>query len=66
MTALAAIARPALPTTSTRRSTGAIVALGCSGLLVSLLQTAVVPLIPQFPALLSVSSSSAAWLIAAW
>ena len=65
MTALAAIARPALPTTSTRRSTGAIVALGCSGLLVSLLQTAVVPLIPQFPALLSVSSSSAAWLLTA-
>jgi MFS family permease len=28
-------------------------------------QTAVVPLIPQFPALLSVSSSSAAWLLTA-
>ena len=65
MTALAATTRPALPTSDTRRATGAIVALGCSGLLVSLLQTAVVPLIPQFPALMSVSSSSAAWLLTA-
>jgi len=63
VTALAAIAPSARPASDTRRSTGAIVALGCSGLLVSLLQTAVVPLIPQFPALLSVSSSSATWLL---
>jgi predicted MFS family arabinose efflux permease len=66
VTALAATTPPDVSTSSrARRPTGAIVALGCSGLLVSLLQTAVVPLIPQFPTLLSVSSSSAAWLVTA-
>jgi predicted MFS family arabinose efflux permease len=64
VTAVAASVRPALPP-SVRSATGPIVALGLSGLLVSLLQTAVVPLIPQFPALLSVSSSSATWLLTA-
>jgi predicted MFS family arabinose efflux permease len=70
VTAVTAHVRPALPTpdppdSDTRCATGAIVALGLSGLLVSLLQTAVVPLMPQFPALLSVSPSSAAWLLTA-
>lgn len=66
MTAVAASPRPALPASDTARgATGAIVVLGLSGLLVSLLQTAVAPLIPQIPALLSVSSSSATWLLTA-
>ncbi|TQM36862.1 MFS transporter [Pseudonocardia cypriaca] len=71
MTAVPASVRPVLSSSDTpdvtgrHGATGAIVALGSSGLLVSLLQTAIVPLIPQFPALLSVSSSSASWLLTA-
>ena len=65
VTALAATARPALPTTSTRRATGAIVALGCSGPARVAAADRGRPADPQFPALLSVSSSSAAWLLTA-
>ncbi len=69
MTAVVADVRPVRSTTDTPSgtgsATGAVVALGLSGLLVSLLQTAVVPLIPQFPVLLSVSASSASWLLTA-
>ncbi|MEQ3554176.1 MFS transporter [Pseudonocardia nematodicida] len=43
----------------------AITVLASCGVLVSLLQTMVVPLLPQFPALLSVSPATASWLITA-
>jgi predicted MFS family arabinose efflux permease len=65
VTAMAESARCSSPTADTQRVTGAVVVLGLSGLLVSLLQTMVVPLIPRFPSLLSVSSSSADWLLTA-
>ncbi|WP_231973972.1 MFS transporter [Pseudonocardia sp. HH130630-07] len=39
--------------------------LAASGLLVSLVQTMVVPLLPRFPELLSVSPSTASWLVTA-
>ena len=41
----------------------AIALLAACGLVVSLLQTMVVPLIPQFPALLSIDATSASWLL---
>ncbi|MEV1294509.1 MFS transporter [Pseudonocardia sp. NPDC049635] len=47
------------------RPTVAIVVLAAGGVLVSLLQTVVVPLLPRFPELLSVSPSTASWLITA-
>lgn len=56
---------PTSPPADARSAAGAITALGLSGLLVALLQTMVVPLIPQFPSLLSVSPSSATWLLTA-
>lgn len=65
MTAAVANRRPAPSAPEPRSATGAVVALGLSGLLVSLLQTAVVPLIPQMPALLAVTPSSATWLLTA-
>ncbi|MBN9735449.1 MFS transporter [Pseudonocardia sp. P1] len=43
----------------------AITVLASCGLLVSLVQTMVVPLLPRFPELLSVSPSTASWLITA-
>ncbi|BBG00279.1 MULTISPECIES: MFS transporter [Pseudonocardia] len=43
----------------------AIAVLASCGVLVSLLQTMVVPLLPRFPELLSVSPSTASWLITA-
>ncbi|SFN07544.1 Major Facilitator Superfamily protein [Pseudonocardia ammonioxydans] len=43
----------------------AIIVLAACGLLVSLVQTMVVPLLPLFPQLLSVSPSTASWLITA-
>lgn len=55
-------ATAALDVTTARR---AIVALCACGLMVALLQTLVVPLIPQIPTLLSVSPASAAWLLTA-
>jgi predicted MFS family arabinose efflux permease len=65
VTAVEAHVRP-VPSVSTSPGTGAaITALALSGLLVSLLQTAIVPLIPQMPALLSVSPNSATWLLTA-
>ncbi|MBP2370509.1 MFS transporter [Pseudonocardia parietis] len=42
-----------------------IIVLASCGLLVSLVQTMVVPLLPLFPQLLSVSPSTASWLITA-
>ncbi|MFJ8019449.1 MFS transporter [Streptomyces sp. NPDC096311] len=48
------------------RSPGrAIAVLASCGLLVSLVQTMVVPLLPAFPRLMSVSTSTAAWLVTA-
>ena len=47
------------------RPTVAILVLASCGLLVSLIQTMVVPLLPQFPRLMSVSPSTAAWLVTA-
>lgn len=55
--------RPAVGAATRDSPTVAIAVVATCGLLVSLLQTMVVPLIPQFPALLSVSSSSASWLV---
>ncbi|SFN56018.1 Major Facilitator Superfamily protein [Pseudonocardia ammonioxydans] len=59
----------AVPRTPTRTDLDnpalAIAAVGSCGLLVALLQTMVVPLLPQFPALLSVSASTASWLVTA-
>jgi MFS family permease len=52
-------------TAPTTRATLSIGILAVCGLLVSLLQTMVVPLIPQIPALFSVSPSSATWLLTA-
>ena len=55
-----------LPRTDTGRPKGAtvtIVVLASCGLLVSLIQTMVVPLLPQFPRLMGVSPSTAAWLV---
>lgn len=43
----------------------AIAVLASCGLLVSLVQTMVVPLLPRFPELLDVSGSTASWLITA-
>ncbi|MCW0212783.1 MAG: MFS transporter [Pseudonocardia sp.] len=43
----------------------AIAVLASCGLLVSLIQTMVVPLLPQFPRLMSTTSSTASWLITA-
>ncbi len=43
----------------------AILVLASCGLLISLVQTMVVPLLPQFPRLMSVSPSTAAWLVTA-
>ena len=51
--------------TNRSRPIVAIVVLASCGLLVSLVQTMVVPLLPQFPALMSVSSSTASWLVTA-
>jgi predicted MFS family arabinose efflux permease len=45
--------------------TAAILVLASCGLLVSLIQTMVVPLLPQFPQLMGVSASTAAWLVTA-
>lgn len=54
---------PAVGAATPDSPTVAIAVVATCGLLVSLLQTMVVPLIPQFPALLSVSPSSASWLV---
>ena len=43
----------------------AITVLGSCGLLVALLQTMMVPLVPQMPTLMGVSPASASWLITA-
>ncbi len=51
--------------TNRSRPIVAIVVLASCGLLVSLVQTMVVPLLPQFPQLMSVSSTTASWLITA-
>ena len=51
---------------STRaRPVVAITVLASCGLLVSLVQTMVVPLLPQFPRLMSVSPATASWLVTA-
>lgn len=47
------------------RPSVAILVLSSCGLLVSLIQTMVVPLLPQFPRLMGVSPSTAAWLVTA-
>ncbi|RZT84383.1 MFS transporter [Pseudonocardia sediminis] len=51
--------------TTRTRPLVAITVLASCGLLVSLVQTMVVPLLPQFPQLMSVSPSTASWLITA-
>lgn len=51
--------------TTRTRPLVAITVLASCGLLVSLVQTMVVPLLPQFPRLMSVSPSTASWLITA-
>lgn len=51
--------------TTRTRPLVAITVLASCGLLVSLVQTMVVPLLPQFPSLMSVSPSTASWLITA-
>ena len=50
--------------TNRSRPIVAIVVLASCGLLVSLVQTMVVPLLPLFPQLMSVSPSTASWLVA--
>lgn len=47
------------------RSTIGIVVLASCGLQVSICQTIVVPLLPRFPSLMSVESSTATWLVIA-
>ncbi|MFP5070108.1 MFS transporter [Pseudonocardia nantongensis] len=51
--------------TTRQRPIVAITVLASCGLLVSLIQTMVIPLLPRFPQLLSVSPSTASWLITA-
>ena len=51
--------------TTRTRPLVAITVLASCGLLVSLVQTMVVPLLPQFPRLMAVSPSTASWLITA-
>ncbi|XKK60631.1 MFS transporter [Streptomyces sp. ARC32] len=56
-----------MPSTATRtRGPGAITAvIALSGIVVSLMQTLVVPIIPQLPELLNASASDASWVITA-
>lgn len=58
-------AQAAPETPAPARPLVAITVLASCGLLVSLVQTMVVPLLPRFPQLLSVSPSTASWLITA-
>ncbi|TCK26049.1 MFS transporter [Pseudonocardia endophytica] len=51
-------------TNRSRPTVAIVVVLASCGLLVSLVQTMVVPLLPQFPRLMSVSPSTASWLVA--
>jgi predicted MFS family arabinose efflux permease len=50
-------------TNRSRPTVAIVVVLASCGLLVSLVQTMVVPLLPQFPQLMSVSPSTASWLV---
>jgi len=61
----ASVAESPTTTGERPRPTVAILTLASCGLLVSLIQTMVVPLLPQFPRLMSVSPSTAAWLVTA-
>lgn len=56
-------AATAVPDAETSHPTIAIAICCCCGLLVALLQTMMVPLVPHVPALMSVSPSSATWLL---
>ncbi|MBO0917069.1 MFS transporter [Streptomyces laculatispora] len=55
-----------MPTTTIRRDPGAITAvIALSGIVVSLMQTLVVPIIPRLPDLLHTTASNASWVITA-
>lgn len=57
---------PTEPPETTRRSPGAITAvLALSGIVVSLMQTLVIPIIPALPRLLHASASDTAWVVTA-
>src|SRR3712207_6518211 len=58
-------AYPARPASRTPRPSLVILALASCGLAVSLMQTLVVPLLPQFPRLLDTSPATVAWLVTA-
>ncbi|MFD3506172.1 MFS transporter [Nocardia sp. NPDC058666] len=65
MSVLAADASPALPEAK-RPSPGVLIAvLSTVGIVVSLMQTLVVPIIPSLPGLLNTSASNASWVITA-
>ena len=53
------------PSTVPARPAVVIGALASCGLTVSLMQTLVVPLLPQFPRLLGASTAAVAWLVTA-
>ena len=53
------------PSTVPARPALVIGVLASCGLTVSLMQTLVVPLLPQFPRLLSASTATVAWLVTA-
>lgn len=58
--------RPAAPSAKRNPSPAAITAvLALSGTLVSLMQTLVVPLLPDFPEILGVTADDASWLVTA-
>jgi predicted MFS family arabinose efflux permease len=58
--------RPPAPESRRRPSPSAITAvLALSGTLVALMQTLVVPLLPDFPGILGVTADDASWLVTA-
>jgi EmrB/QacA subfamily drug resistance transporter len=61
-----ALARPARTGTSVPSKPNAVVAvLALAGIVVSLMQTLVIPIVPQLPRLLDASASDAAWAVTA-
>ncbi|GHH79138.1 MFS transporter [Streptomyces sulfonofaciens] len=60
-----ALARPATGSTAAPRANPVVVVLALAGIVVSLMQTLVIPLIPELPSLLHASTSDTTWAVTA-
>ncbi|MFF4659515.1 MFS transporter [Streptomyces sp. NPDC001381] len=61
-----ALARPAAPgTTAPPRSNAVVAVLALAGIVVSLMQTLVIPIVPELPRLLDAPASDTAWAVTA-